>query len=459
LQIVNLHHPRINIESFTIKPGESWCLYGPNRSGIDAIVDLFCGTLCGYQADVFNIPAATGVLSFRLQQELFEEELRNDDSNFLDRPDPGTLVREFLTEDNSSLEILAKFDLLHLLDHGYRQLSSGQSRKLLIACEILKGTQSLLIQNPYDGLDEKSCRELDQLLAELSGQQTTVIITVNNPADIPDWCTHLAIFQDRQLNAAGSRSTVQAQLAPVMMTADAPPPATFIAVETSEHSREELIMLEDGHAAYGDNLLFAGLNLSIHTGDHTLITGPNGCGKSTLLDLITGDHQHCYTNRLRLFGRPRGSGESIWEIKKWMGIVSPGLHRDHRVPGNAIHIILSGLFDTIGLYRKAHPPEIRQARQWLEWLNMTDVAETPFRRLTFAEQRLILIGRALIKQPKLLILDEPTQGLDAIYRHRVLTLLETCAADRLTTILFVSHRRDEHRTFFTQHIELNQYAP
>jgi len=141
-----------------------------------------------------------------------------------------------------------------------------------------------------------------------------------------------------------------------------------------------------------------------------------------------------------------------------MGIVSPTLHRDHRIPGNALQVVLSGLYDSIGLYHKAARTEIKTAGQWLAWLDLSAKAEVPFRRLSFAEQRQVLIARALIKRPRLLILDEPTQGLDDANRNTLLQLLAEIAANNLSTILFVSHRRDEHRPFFRQQIRLDAHA-
>lgn len=122
-----------------------------------------------------------------------------------------------------------------------------------------------------------------------------------------------------------------------------------------------------------------------------------------------------------------------------------------------MHVILSGLHDSIGLYAQVHNPEIQEARKWLEWLSLQDKGNTPFRRLSFAEQRLVLIGRALIKRPKLLILDEPTQGLDDTNRDTLFHLLLKIVERELATILFVSHRRDEQKPFFRQRIELDTY--
>ena len=137
-----------------------------------------------------------------------------------------------------------------------------------------------------------------------------------------------------------------------------------------------------------------------------------------------------------------------------MGIVSPDLHRNHYIPGNTIQIVISGFFDSIGLYRNYTKDQERQARLWLKRLDLEDREKTPFRQLNFGEQRLVLIARALIKMPKLLLLDEPTQGLDDVHRDNLLLFLERVAAAKLSTILYVSHRQDEYRYFFQQHLEL-----
>ena len=226
----------------------------------------------------------------------------------------------------------------------------------------------------------------------------------------------------------------------------------------ADPQRRELIALRDGFARFGEKILFEHLDLDIDDGCHTLITGPNGCGKSTLLHIITGDNPKCYANDLRIFGVRRGSGESIWELKRHMGIVSPEIHRNHHIPGTARQVVLSGLFDSIGLYQKASAAQERMALQWLEWIGLPHKATQAFRRLAFAEQRLVLIARALIKLPRLLILDEPTQGLDEDNRHELLRLLEKIAAHQISTILYVSHRKDEHRPFFRRHIRLETYG-
>jgi molybdate transport system ATP-binding protein len=458
MRILNLHHPKIAVAQLETMPGETWCLYGNNRSGLDQLVDILAGKLDDCSAKLLVLPDRFGVLSFRLEQERFEEELRNDDSDFLDHPDPGTLVRELITapEEERHRDLLQSFAMDQCLDLGFRQLSSGQTRKLLLLRELSGGATGLLLQNPYDGLDQASCQELNRVLQRVAEAGIEVVLTVGDRRDIPDWCSHLGICRQGRLIAAGPREAV---LGEVEGETSAPADSgrlnlVWKQAEMPGEEGEELVSLTDGWASYGERTIFRGLNLTIHSGDHTLISGPNGCGKSTLLAMITGDNHNCYRNNLRIFGRQRGSGESIWEVKRQLGIVSPALHRDYRVGGSALSVILSGLYDTIGLYRQVPAAEVRNATAWLDWLGLADQAKTPFRRLSFAEQRLLLIARALIKGPKLLILDEPTQGLDGGNRETFLDLLEKAAREKLATIVFVSHRYDEHRPFFRQHLHL-----
>ncbi len=461
MRISRLKQQRLQIEEFTINSGEFWCAYGTSRSGINEFLALLEGELNQFEAETLEIPIAPTIISFSVQQEIFEDEIRNDDSDFLDRPDAGTLAYEFLPGDHLDSPLIDLFKLRSAMETGYRQLSSGQARKLLLLKALLSGVKTLIIDSPYDGLDPLACKELDQVFRQLKGRDLQILALVRNVEDIPEWCSHLAVFQKGILSEQGELTTILPMLqeskhnGTKIVFADA-----FQKKESADREPlpNELIRMRNGFAGYGDTTLFTGLNLVVNRGEHTLITGHNGCGKSTLLHILTGDNPKCYANDLALFGIQRGSGESIWQLKRHMGIVSPEIHRSYRVPGSALHVVLSGLFDSIGLYQRVTATQQREARQWLAAMDMAEHAQTPFRKLSYGDQRLVLIARALIKQPPLLILDEPTQGLDSGCRRALLDFLESVAVDGSTTFLYVSHRQDEYRSFFKKRLQLDHYS-
>jgi len=461
MHIQNFIHPDLTIDRLTTDKNQSCCFYGENGSGIETFMQLLEGRLTDFSATTVELDDSSGILSFRGQQEILEEEIRNDNTDFMDRIDPGTTAAAFLGTPEKTQELLAAFNMTGCLDTGFRQLSSGQCRKLIMLREVIRGTRTIILQNPYDGLDVGSCAELDQALDQLTKQGITVIVLVNSKNDIPLWCSQLGIFKSLHLAHWGAqKDIIDFVELPQNSQHQEGTPFTEKSSSQTEYpvsAKEELIYLKDGFAGYGDSTLFTGLNLEVFTGDHTLIYGPNGCGKSTLLDIITGDNPKCYANNLRMFGQNRGGGESIWELKQKIGIISHSLHQAHRIPGTALHVVLSGLFDSIGLYDKVSTVQINQGKRWLEWFGLTAVTDKPFRQLEFSEQRLILIARALIKNPRLLIFDEATQGLDDKNRYKLLNLLDLIAEQKLSTILFVSHRADEYRPFFKQKIQLDAY--
>ena len=159
------------------------------------------------------------------------------------------------------------------------------------------------------------------------------------------------------------------------------------------------------HVAFGDLVVLQDLNWTVQRGEHWAVVGPNGSGKTTLLGLITGENLQVYANEVSLFGKRRGEGESIWEIRRSIGVVSPELQLQYRRPVPVRDVVLSGFFDSIGLNRRPRPKQEAIADRWLEYLGMEEMAMRPFTRLSYGEKRLALIARAMVKSPELLILD------------------------------------------------------
>lgn len=449
--------------NWTLESGTHWLVLGTNASGKSTLARLLSGELDTDSGAIDRQNKQVQWLSLESQQALYERELYRDDTDFMDHLDAGTSVKELLTEitdwSDYSEQVCDQLDLSQLLDRGYRLLSTGEGRRVMLARAMLARPDILILDEPFEGLDRASVDNLRALLDGWQIEHTQLVLLVNQRDDLISSFGHLALMHQGEFLFQGDMPDDtdviwQALQAHLPSDAELPPVPEQYQLE-HWHSDDALISLKDGFVQYGDSYQFKDLNWTVKPGDHTQIAGPNGCGKSTLLGLITGDHPQCYRNDLNLLGFQRGQGESIWQIKKHIGFVSGILHRDYRVGGNVMTAVVSGLTDSIGVYQAVAEVETSLARHWLSLIGLEDRANRPFRSLSMGEQRLALIARALIKQPPLLILDEPTQGLDDFNRFYVLSLVEKMVKAGSTTLLFVSHRQDEtldcihHRVEFT----------
>ncbi len=462
INIINFEHSQLTIHHWQIAQSESWCVLGRNGSGKQYLDKFLTGELTDANAELCQLPQAEKValVSFESQQRIYEHELKMDATDYLDANDVGTKAKDFIPQDKLTDPLIKEFGLSHRLESGYRQLSTGEGRKLLILQAIFNGVELLICDNPFDSLDDVSCTALSKALAHLSTDKSknnvTVILMLSNLQDIPAWCNNIAIIERNQLDVIGklendeTKRQLDILLKPIEDNSDWPIGFN----QYSDYQHPFLVKLNKGKVHYNGVNVFDDLDLSIKPLQHTLITGRNGSGKSTLMQLITGDCTQCYSNDLHILGFKRGTGESIWELKKQMGIVSSELHRQYRVNGDLLTVVLSGFYDSIGLYQKPERHHIELARQWLNKVDLLAYQNTPFQQLSYGEQRLALIARALVKSPLLLILDEPTQGLDELNRHRILNFIEHLAEQKYSTMILVTHRKDEHLPLFKQHIKL-----
>jgi molybdate transport system ATP-binding protein len=202
---------------------------------------------------------------------------------------------------------------------------------------------------------------------------------------------------------------------------------------------EILVSMKNVTIKYEDTTVLDNVSWTMRTGENWVILGPNGCGKTTLLNLITGDNLQAYANEIYLFGKRRGSGESIWDIKRRTGMISSELQIRYRKPITAFEVVLSGFFDSVGLYRDYTPEQKETAEQWVEVLGIADKSDRVFNQLSYGEQRMQLLARSMVKIPQILILDEPCQGLDRTNRQRILDAIEVVGHHSKTNIIYVTH--------------------
>ncbi|WMC12025.1 molybdate ABC transporter ATP-binding protein ModF [Oceanimonas pelagia] len=442
---------QLHIPELSLAGGQCWAFVGANGSGKTALARALAGELKCLEGQAGHHFSRVEWVSFEQLQQLADRERDEDESDLLDVQDDGHSARQIILEggnDKARLEALAaRFGITALLDRGFKYLSTGETRKVLLCRALLSQPELLVLDEPFDGLDAHSHEGLMGLLAELVAAGQTLVLIVNRFEELPGFASHLGMLAECELIQAGPREAVSASvelqqlhhLAALEACTRALPPADPDAERRELDTVTPRIVMRDIQVSYGDKVILNGLNWQVNPGEHWQVMGPNGAGKSTLLSLVTGDHPQGYSNDLTLFGRRRGSGETIWDIKQHIGYVSTTMQQDYRVTATPKAVILSGFFDSIGVYQQPGDAQLKLADQWLALLGMERLANEPFRNLSYGQQRLLLIARAMVKHPPILILDEPLQGLDTFNRHWVKRWIDLLVAEGGTQLLFVSH--------------------
>lgn len=457
--------------NWQITSGQHWAIVGANGSGKSALAALVAGAGEVIEGEVSLNLDSTAIVSSESLKALLEQERKKDDADILDVIPVGTTVRELIfnaapptNPANAELfeQLIELFNFSHLLERAFTALSTGETRKLLLIRALIYRPKLLIIDEPYDGLDSTTSIKLADLLQKMSSQITFVLV-FNRFDEIPDFISHFAYMQQGTLSLQVNRqdqqqfehlyqllhlATTDLTLPPMDLSAQRPP---------ALDADQPLVRMRQAAVRYGEQTIFEKLDWTIQPSEHWQLTGPNGSGKTCLLNMITGDHPQCYCNDIFVFGFQRGSGESIWQIKQYIGFVSNSLHLQYRVNSSVRHSIISGFYDSIGLYQTPSKQQVQIADQWLELLGLSHYASQSFQQMSFGDQRLILIARAMIKHPTLLILDEPCLGLDDINRQRVLALIEHICHAENTTVLYVNHHAEDKIAGINNHLEMSDY--
>lgn len=439
------------------------------------------------------------LVSLERAARLIQEERENDESDYLeDGVDHGRTGRIFIAQalapqlkkgvPHSELPVTVRqlendpaiklCGIEKILDRGLKYMSTGEIRRTLLARALVSGKKLLILSDPFAGLDLQSRTILldffDSIAKKSSGKKQGslphIILGMERWHEIPDAITHVLEFKDKKVSFCGPRSEYEPLLKErenlnaageeekrrlfkddfeKLINKEASnkenlKPSSSPALNNQER-QEPLVEMHNVNVGWDDHQVLRNLNWSLQRGEHWLVRGPNGSGKTTLLELITGDNMQVFSNDVRIFGKRRGSGESIWDIKKRLGIVSYRLHVEYRMLGGTslLAVIISGFRDSIGLYEAASDLEIAAAKKWLALGGFAGRESENFGSLSYGEQRAILILRSAVKTPEILILDEPCHGLDEQYRAKILQLMELIGNGGTTTMLHVTHDPSE----------------
>jgi len=434
-----------------IRSNQHWAVLGPNGAGKSSLVRALAGDLPIVRGNVrryYSESEKPAYVSFELQRKLIAKEEQLDHARYFSGNLSGlTTARQTIDPSDSKSAVIeniaSQLKIQTLLDRGIRFLSTGQMRKVLIARALIQLPRVLILDEPFDGLDAENRKDLTGIIRDLMKGAMQIVLVTHREEEIPPEISHVLYVQNCRVVKQGPRSEIPAiPLFPQCGKTCFSPPA-FSESQRKCKTDVPVIEMKNVTVRYNDTVVFRNLNWIVQQGENWAVLGPNGAGKTTLLRLISGDHPQAYANEIRLFGKLRGSGESIWEIKQHIGIVSSEFQIHYRKSVTALDAVISGFFDSVGLYRKSDSWQRKTALQQMRQLGMEDRSDQRFDRLSCGEQRMVLLARSLVKSPDLLILDEPCQGLDTANRQIILNLIDHIGHHSDTQILYVSHHSQE----------------
>ena len=346
------------------------------------------------------------------------------------------------------------YDLFHmesLLDKYIITLSSGELRKFQLTKTLFADPKLLIMDNPFIGLDAETRDQLKALLLLLAEERDMeIMLVLSKTDDIPEFVSKVIEISEytgkSDYSEYSELSDYYAHQEPVpghVLPAEKQGALLSLPYHDNDYDCHKVVDMHNVSIRYGERTILKDLNWTVINGERWALSGQNGRGKTTLLSLICADNPQSYACDITLFDRPRGSGESIWDIKKHIGYVSPEMHRSYKRNLPAIRIVASGLMDSVGLYAIPTLEDYDKCRWWLDIFGIGQLAERPFLQLSSGEQRLVLLARAFVKDPQLLILDEPLHGLDLWNRRLVKDVIETFCQRRNKTMLMVTHYQAE----------------
>lgn len=353
-------------------------------------------------------------------------------------------------------KVIGTLDLTALRTKQLIKLSNGETKRLMLAAALLKNPVILLLDTPLTGLDVQTRAAFNSILNEITASGITVIMATS-PHEIPDSITHIAALD----NGSIAQVIEKADFNPGLFIEDTSAKIDRAKLSALLNNADKpyyslIVQMNHVHIKYGDKVILDNVNWQILPGERWALLGPNGAGKSTLLSLINGDNPQAYANDIILFDKKRGTGESIWDIKKKIGFVSPELHQYFPTDNSCLQVIESGYYDTLGLFRPSQKAKADAALSWMQALEIDQYARHLLKNIPASAQRLCLLARALIKNPDLLIFDEPCQGMDDHQQNHFKQVVNTICDLSPVTLIYVTHYQHEIPDSVTKVLRLDK---
>lgn len=456
--------------SFTVKEGEHWAFVGENEALKAALLEALAGTVAlvggraefpffekhraAVQGDPFLSPhrfiaKIAERHHFRnlsnTSQFYYQQRFNSSDS------EDALTVQEYLEQvhaarDLPALDLAAMVDrmkLAPLLNRELIKLSHGETKRLLVAAALLRHPRVLLFSNPFAGLDAETRTELRETINGVAAAGITVILSTG-VGEIPESITHVARFDtNNTITTAKKEAAALPAGQPVAEPRIDEAELRSLLATGNRPSFNDVVVMKAVRIQYDEKRILDDINWTVKQGERWALLGPNGAGKSTLLSLINADNPQAFANHIILFDRKKGSGESIWDIKRKIGFFSPELYQYFPLETSCLMAVESGFHDTVGLFRRSDPALEALALRWMKLLGVAHLSRKLLRQVSAVNQRLCLLARAFVKAPPLLILDEPCQGFSAAQVATFRELVDGICAASNTTLIYVSHYREE----------------
>lgn len=452
--------------NWSIRENENWAVVGPNGAGKTLLIDILTAkhALKAGEINTLGNQSISKIVKCVAFRDIYSlADIQN--SYYQQRWNAGDehevpFVKDLFSKgDKAWMDSLVEaFGIEDLIEKPINLLSSGELRKTLIIRSLINKPRLLILDNPFIGLDKKSRALLNDVLEKLSKLEKVQIgLILSHPKDLAQSITHVLPVKDMTLLPEMSGDAFRAdQQFQTELFGSAPKGITDqLLYKTENIPFENALELKDILVRYGSRTILKDLNWNVKRGEKWALLGENGSGKSTLLSLISGDNPQAYANNITLFDRKRGSGESIWDIKKRIGYISLEMHLYYLKNVRCLDVVGSGFFDTIGLYRKCNEEQEAVALEWMKAFGIDHIKDVSFLNISTGEQRLVLLARVFVKNPDLLILDEPLHGLDISNKQHIKSMIEKfCTEDK--SLIYVTHYEEEIPDVVTQRLTLTK---
>ncbi|PTQ98036.1 molybdate transport system ATP-binding protein [Mucilaginibacter yixingensis] len=449
----------LNNVNLQIEPGQHWAIVGASGSGKTTLLQAIAGNLqlrsgtvernlTDYQPETTDYHQLIAFVSSRhhfrnlsnTTEFYYQQRYNSSDS------EDALTVQEYLESVNHQTPVThgwtadRAIDLMQLkplADKQLIKLSNGETKRLMIAAALMKNPLLLLLDNPLAGLDIETRGKFSSII-NLIASTGIGIVMVTSATEIPDAITHIAMIKNGSVTETDKNTfnaDAFAEHEQGIFKADITPLLDHYPAQPFDY----MVRMRNVTIRYGEKVILDNVNWEIKQGERWALLGHNGAGKSTLLSLINGDNPQAYANDIMLFDKKRGSGESIWDIKKKTGFISPELFQYFPAESNCLQAIESGYFDTVGLFRPSDKEKAARAMEWMKLLEIDKYAHKLLKYIPASAQRLCLLARAMIKNPALLILDEPCQGLDEHQQQYFKELVDAICAKTNISLIYVTH--------------------